>query len=103
MFTSNDPDAIRTGLVSAAFYIEDWRWVEANCLQLAKHSDAGVRSTAALCFGHLARIHQQLHLEKVIPVLEELRSSPETVGNAENALGDISIFIDQANIEGFPR
>jgi hypothetical protein len=42
--------------------------------------------------GHLARIHGEADLEKVLPLLEELTRDPVIGGRAEDALGDIRMF-----------
>lgn len=80
-------------LLSLAFHDPDWRWVQEQCLHYAKHRSVAVRGQAALCLGHLARIHRALDLKVAMPVLRELASKPETRGQAADALSDIEIFI----------
>jgi hypothetical protein len=46
--------AIIQGLLSAAYYDPDWRWVQ---------NLNGIRSNATMCLGHLARNHGQLDIE----------------------------------------
>lgn len=86
------PEVIEA-LLSAALHDPDWRWVQAHCLRFARHEDPGVRGVAATCLGHLARLHRQLDLDAVVPVLEALRRDPQVVGPAEDALDDIETFI----------
>jgi hypothetical protein len=92
-FRSGDEAAIIAALSSLTFRDPDWRWVQDQLLQFAKHRKGAVRGQVALCFGHLARLHRQLDLDVVLPVLRKLADHPETRGQAEDALSDISIFI----------
>ncbi len=92
-FAGDDPFAINEALLGITFYDDDWRWVQGHCLRLAHHPSSTVRSLAGLCFGHLARIHRDLDLEVVLPVLHELTQHPDTRGQAEDALSDIEMFL----------
>ena len=82
-------------LVTLALYDADWKKVEKYCLEFLEHPDAGVRSVAATCIGHLARIHKTLHLDRVLPALYRHLADPGkwVAGNADNALSDIEIFM----------
>jgi hypothetical protein len=51
----DDPVAVSRALVALALEDENGDWVEEQCLRLADHPDAGVRGTAGLCLGHVAR------------------------------------------------
>jgi hypothetical protein len=90
-FASADSEEITLALVSVAFHDPDWRWVQDQCLHFAQHDVANVRQVAATCLGHVARIHRQLDLEKVLPVLQELSHDPEI--QVEDALDDIQMFV----------
>jgi HEAT repeat protein len=94
-FASGDPEQIADTLVNAAFHDPDWQWVQAKCLGFARSNAAAVRYIAATCLGHVARIHRQLDLDKVAPVLKELLNDPEIYvrGSAEDAIEDIKIFM----------
>lgn len=87
---------IEKTLVSLAYHHKDWRWVQSICLFYAKNGQDSVKQTAILCFGHLARIHKQLDLNIVIPVLEELKSQNTLHGQIENTLDDIAIYINNS-------
>lgn len=93
---SGVPERIGEALVSVALHDADSRWVQEQCLELASHPSAAVRSISATCLGHVARIHRELELERVLPVLAELRLSPETEGAAQDALDDIEMFLGRA-------
>jgi hypothetical protein len=90
--SSDDPDAICRALVRAALFDEDWTWVEQWCLRMAGDARPQVRGCAVTSLGHLARTHGVLHLEDVVPVLENLAADPDMGGRAEDALGDIRMF-----------
>jgi hypothetical protein len=94
IFAGHDESAICNALVSVAFYEPDWKWVQALCLRFLETpgTSKGVRSLAATCLEHLARIHRIIDLDIVVPLLESLRDDPE-MGTAEDALDDIRVFI----------
>jgi hypothetical protein len=82
---SNDSEQIRSALYSAAWYEEDWRWTQENCLTYLRHPDALVRWAAALSLGYIAQFHKHLDLERVLPALHDAHSDPaisSTVGDA---------------------
>ena len=94
-FASNEPEQIADALVNVAFYDPDWRWVQDICLDLARSKTAFVRMVAAICLGHVARIHRQLDVANVAPVLRKLLADPDVYvrGAAEDAIGDVRIFM----------
>ncbi|GCE14737.1 hypothetical protein [Tengunoibacter tsumagoiensis] len=95
IFQSDDIVKICQTLVHLALHDSDWKKVEGYCLELLEHPDAGVRMVAATCIGHLARIHQQLDLDLVLPALYRHQSDTGkyVAGNVNNALDDIEIFM----------
>lgn len=94
-FRSGDSAEISRTLVTLALSDPDWRKVEAYCLDFLDHPDAGIRMVAATCIGHLARIHQQLDLDLVLPALYRHQSDPGkyVAGNVDNALSAIERFM----------
>ncbi len=92
IFASSDLHNLREALVSMALNEYDWHWVQEKCLAFTSHADASVRSVAATCIGHIARIHGQLDLERVMPCLESLLEDPATAGYAETAIDDVQMF-----------
>jgi len=94
IFDSSNDYKISKALVRLAYYDEDWRWVQSKCLEYLENSGKEIQSTAVLCLGHLARIHHQLDLETVLPVLMELRNDSSLIGKIEDTLDDIRIYID---------
>lgn len=90
---SGDVESICETMVNLAFYDPDLEWVQDQCLMLSSHSDPRVRSVAATCLGHLARIHGNLDLTRVLPCLKALLLDSRTAGYAETALSDIRMFV----------
>src|SRR5262249_59921606 len=90
---SADPRDICIALVRLALHDPDLGWVQSLCIELTWRSTVEVQSTAILCLGHLARIHRALDLEKVVPLLIELRKDPLLSGRVDDAMDDIEIFL----------
>jgi hypothetical protein len=80
-------------LVSLAYHDPDWRWVQDLCLRLLNDPDVGMRGIAVLCLGHLARIHGQLDLTRVLPALRRLRDDEEVSARVADAIDDINTFV----------
>jgi hypothetical protein len=92
--SSPNPDITATALISMALYERDWRWAESVCLSaLGDDPRRAVKQAALIGLGHLARIHHTLHLEIVVPVVQELLNDPDLGGIAEDALQDIIRFV----------
>lgn len=98
--TSNDERRIADALVSLAYHDPDWKWVQDICLDFVQSPFPDIRHLSIICLGHLARIHETLEMEKVIPLLESLRDSEELGGTVEDTLEDIDIFIENKPTEG---
>jgi hypothetical protein len=90
---SGNPRDICKTLVRLAFHDPDLQWVQSLCIELTKHSTVEIQLTAILCLGRLARIHQALDLERVVPILIELRKNPLLSGRVDDAMDDIEIFL----------
>lgn len=92
---SDETDRIADALLSLAFYDEDWMFVENLCIEYSSHSDSKVRGIAILWFGHLARIHGQLHIEKVMPIINKALIDKDNFirGHAYDAKDDINMFL----------
>jgi hypothetical protein len=90
---SDDTTDMADALLSAAYYDPDWQWVQGQCLTLSRHRDHNVRWVAAICLGHLARIHRQLDLELVLQKLDEMKSDPLVSSAAADALEDVRFFL----------
>ena len=80
-------------LLSLALYDSDWRWVQDQCLRLLADSEEDVVATAILGLGHLARLHQRLDLDQVLPRLKTLQADPRFGGRVSDAYDDIRLFV----------
>lgn len=97
IFNSGEAHEIEKALTRLAYHYKNWRWVQAKCLFYVENGNDGLQQTAILCLGHLARIHRQLDLEIVIPLLEKLKSQNNLQGQIEDALDDIDIYTSRSN------
>jgi hypothetical protein len=88
--SKNENDVIH-GLLSAAHYDPDWRWVEQECLARLQHQSCEVRRIAVVCLGHSARIHGTSS-GVVVERLHEQRGVSDLAGAVEDALEDIRLF-----------
>jgi len=93
LIESGNHSAIIEALLSAAYYEPDWRWVQGICLRFLDHTDVAVRSNAATCLGHIARIHKNLDLDLVLPKLLPLKGDAAIGPWVEDALEDIRFFL----------
>ncbi len=93
MLNTGNSAAMVEGLLSAAWYEPDWRWVQSWCLILLDDPNTEVRRMAALGLGDIARIHRQLDLERVLPALRVKKSDPEIASAIKDALADIHQFL----------
>jgi hypothetical protein len=94
--TSDDNATVAHTLVRMSHHLDDWRWVEAECLRIiASREDPVSVAAAATSLGHLARIHRQIDAQTVIPLLETLMTSDDrsVAGHAAIALDDIRQFV----------
>lgn len=93
MLESGDETGTADALLSAAFYDQDWRWVQNTCLRLLDHPATVVRWNAAMCLGHIARIHKHLDAAIVIPTLQALKSDQSIGPSMQDALDDIKWYL----------
>lgn len=88
-----DVPTIREATIALALTVPDRQWMERQLVELMRDADGSVRSIAALAVGHLARVHGQIDLELLMPVLQDLLEDSEAGGNAADALDDIVTFV----------
>jgi hypothetical protein len=93
IFSTGTNDEVCDALVSMAFYDEDWKWSQDQCLGFLNHPDANVRGVSTTCLGHIARIHHQLDQEQVISALKKCLKDKKVAGSAQDALDDIQMFL----------
>jgi hypothetical protein len=93
IFDGNDLDMTRVTLVRVAYHEPDHVWAQDCCLRFCDHEDSQVRAVAAICLGHIARIHGKLDLHKVMPVMRRLLKEQPIAGQVEDALDDIKRYV----------
>lgn len=85
---------IAEALLAITFHDPERAWrVEGWCFRFARHEAVEVRSIAALCLGHLARIHRTLTLDVALPLLDELAQESALNGRINDVWDDIELFI----------
>lgn len=95
IFSKGSDDEICSALLGVVLAEEDWKWCQDQYLYYLHYPEIHIRRTAALCLGHLARIHRKLETEKVVNALKQVLNDKdrELVGIAEDALDDIAMFM----------
>ncbi|MFG1675361.1 hypothetical protein [Micromonospora sp. NPDC049282] len=89
-----DLSAALDAMVGTALYGDgDLGELQELHLRLLAHDDHQVSALAATCLGHLARVYRRLDERRVVTALRQARSLPHLRGTADNALGDIRIFL----------
>jgi hypothetical protein len=81
-------------LLDAIFNIDDWNWLQNLCIKMSSSSDENISGLAVTGIGHIARMHQKLDKDVVVPFLNNiLLENNHLSGRASDALEDIEIFI----------
>jgi hypothetical protein len=88
-----DPRSRIEAILSLALYDPDWRSTQDRCLELVHDPDRDIVATAILGLAHLARLHRQLDVARVLRELEPLSRDPALAGRVADALDDIHIFV----------
>ena len=87
------PAEVSALLVGAALHDGDRTGVQDLCLDLMAGADREVAAVAATCLGHLARIHRELDVDRVVPALTAALRDPATAGRADDALDDLETYL----------
>src|SRR5262245_31837495 len=74
---SADAEVVLRAVLAVALHDEELAWAEAFCERFACHTDPGVRGSALLGFGHLARWFRALDAARVQPLLEAGLADPD--------------------------
>lgn len=93
-FASGTSREICMALLRLVYDDDEWQWIQDKCIELSKSPDIDVAGLAITCLGHLARIHRTIELDKVLPVLNELRANRELAGRVDDALDDVEMYMD---------
>lgn len=95
IFSSGTKSEICEALLSMALYDANWKWSQDQCLNFLDDSNLNVRCLAALCLGHIARIHGHLDRELVVKALKKHLHDEDMSGTIQDALDDIQMFLGQ--------
>lgn len=80
-------------LLSALSAIDDIDWLENFYIQYAQSDNQTIAQLALVCIGHLARIHQHINQQKVLPFLNKIKNdNHQLVGIVDDVLDDIALF-----------
>lgn len=94
---SEDPKIVAEALYSAAYYEEDWRWVQDQCLRCVSSPQVPIRWAAATCLGNLAAFRRPLDVQRVIPALEAATQDPTISDPASFSLSMVRQFSVQSS------
>ena len=93
---SENKDCVIDGMLGMTFSSEEDEipWIYEQLMELSKHKDLDIARLSLTCFGHLARMHENIgDCDKVIALLRSKQNHRDFQGFAEDALNDISFFI----------
>lgn len=93
IFELGDSKEICANLVSLALNDTHWKWVQQKCIDYSDDPDPEVRGVAVTCLGHIARLHRELDVDVVVPVIQRLMHDPEVAGRAKDAWDDLSLYL----------
>jgi hypothetical protein len=90
-----EKSAVVEGILSATMYEHDPTWALEICLKYCNAGDVDIRGIAIEGLGHIARVHGDIDLERVIPVLDVALkdTDPWVVDKAEFSLDDLTRFV----------
>ena len=91
-FESDDPGRICRALVAISFHDEDWQWVQNVCLRYLESNNPEICSLAAVCLGHVARIHGKIDKGLVLASIRSKMGNEKIKGILEDACDDIDAF-----------
>ncbi len=90
---SNKVEEICRVMVSVAYHEKDWIWAQNLFLDLFINKNYEISGLAAVCLGHVARIHSSLDKNKVVNILKTRLNEKEISARILDALDDIEIFV----------
>lgn len=92
-FQTEPPQVVARALISAALYDSDFDWVQQKCLEFLSGPDVGLRGTALVALGHLARLHGRLDFDIVNESITRAEQDSKLAGLASDLRDDIEMFI----------
>ena len=92
-FSSGSSAAVCHALARLVHHDPDWRWLQDKCIRMTGHPDIDVVGLAIGSFGDIARIHGNLDLGTVLPLLDRLHDNTALAGRVEDAWDDIERYL----------
>jgi hypothetical protein len=92
-FLSGSSEAVCYALARLVHHDPEWRWLQDKCIEMTNHPDINVVGLAITSFGDIARIHGNLDLDTVLPLLDKLHGDAELAGKVEDAWDDIATYL----------
>jgi hypothetical protein len=89
MLASSEDDVVCDALLDAAYFEEDWRWVQQECLGRLASRRRSIRCGALYGLQLLGFVRKEIEPDVVIPAILELRSDPEIAALADEVIADI--------------
>jgi hypothetical protein len=90
---SDDLNLVSETLVRMSLYESDWKWAEQVCLECLKSDRTEIKVAALIAIGHIARRFRILHLDLVLPAINNLLRDSQCSGIAEDICEDIAMFV----------
>lgn len=91
---SGDQREAADALLSLVNYDPERTWLEGVLIGIVENPDAGpLRSLAVTCLGHVARLHQAIDQQVVVPLLKRLATDSALGAVARDALDDVDVFV----------
>ncbi|MDR1284602.1 MAG: hypothetical protein LBJ88_00175 [Campylobacteraceae bacterium] len=98
---------ITNNLLDITFNNKDWKFIQNECLRNIEENEyLDIVCLSITCLGHIARIHNCIDKEKVLPVLNEKIKDKILFGFVSDALDDIEQFaikFTSDDIKKFPN
>jgi hypothetical protein len=91
--SSGSPDEIHDALLCAAYWEDDWRWVQQQLLNFVDHDSIKVAWAVALGLGYLAVFHGEIDEGPVLPALAQLKKRSEIRDVVEETEEEIEHFV----------
>jgi hypothetical protein len=90
---THDSTKITIALLSGALYSDDREWIEKYCLEFLQKDDRNLKYAAIVSLGHLVRLHGNLDLSLVLPLLVDVEMDPQLAGDVSLLRSEIRTFM----------
>jgi len=93
LLQTDDANDMTIALLSASLFDDDPTWSEKMCVKYLCHRTLDVKLAALMGLGHIARIHDKLDLQVVLPKLAGMEKDSTLAGRVSDTLDDIRMFV----------